>query len=149
MSDQQTQTSQDVTLTTSTTAESLPQAPEPIQSTFTSLVPMLLIFVVFYFLLIRPQEKKRKAQTQLVSTVKPGEEVLLHSGIYGKVVKVNENDSTLLLQVSKDSEIKVLQSAIADIISRKTPDTKASETKAPANTKTAANDKAATKKGKK
>ena len=73
----------------------------------------------------------------------------MHSGIYGKVVKVNENDSTLLLQVSKDSEIKVLQSAIADIISRKTADTKASETKAPANTKTAANDKAATKKGKK
>ncbi len=102
---------------------------------------MVLIFVVFYFLLIRPQEKKRKAQEQLVSTVKPGEEVLLHSGIYGKVVKVNENDGSLLLQVSKDTDIKVLQSAIADIISRKTA-AKIEEVKA------SANDKAA-KKGKK
>lgn len=118
MSSQQEPQTQDVTLTT-TTSEALPQAPEAAQSIFTSLAPMVLIFVVFYFLLIRPQEKKRKAQEQLVSTVKPGEEVLLHSGIYGKVVKVNENDNSLLLQVSKETDIKVLQSAIADIISRK------------------------------
>ncbi len=139
-SEQNTQT-QDVTLTTTTSAEGLPPAPEPVQSTLMSLAPMVLIFVVFYFLLIRPQEKKRKAQEQLVSTVKPGEEVLLHSGIYGKVVKVNENDSSLLLQVSKDTDIKVMQSAIADIISRKVA-AKAEEVK------TSANDKAV-KKGKK
>ena len=141
MSTQQETQTQDVTLTTSTTtSEGLPQAPDAApQSVFTSLMPMILIFVVFYFLLIRPQEKKRKAQEQLVSTVKPGEEVLLHSGIYGKVVKVNENDSSLLLQVSKETDIKVMQSAIADIISRKV---KTEEAKAPAN------DKAA-KKGKK
>ena len=139
-STQETQT-QDVTLTTTTTSEGLPQAPEAPQSIFTSLAPMVLIFVVFYFLLIRPQEKKRKAQAQLVSTVKPGEEVLLHSGIYGKVVKVNENDNSLLLQVSKETDIKVLQSAIADILSRKTV-AKVEETKTPANDK-------AIKKGKK
>lgn len=141
MSAQQDTPSQDVTLTTTTTSEGLPVAPEAPQSVFTSLVPMVLIFVVFYFLLIRPQEKKRKAQEQLVSTVKPGEEVLLHSGIYGKVVKVNENDNSLLLQVSKETDIKVLQSAIADIISRKTAP-KIEETKTPANDK-------ATRKGKK
>ena len=143
MPDQQT-SSQDASLISSTTAESLPQAPEPIQSTFTSLVPMLLIFGVFYFLLIRPQEKKRKAQAQLVATVKAGEEVLLHSGIYGKVVKVNENDSTLLLEICKDTEIKVLQSAMADIINRKTA---TSKEEAPVS-KSAATDKG-TKKGKK
>jgi preprotein translocase subunit YajC len=131
MSAQQEAQTQDVTLT-STTSEALPQAPEAAQSVFTSLAPMVLIFVVFYFLLIRPQEKKRKAQEQLVSTVKPGEEVLLHSGIYGKVVKVNENDNSLLLQVSKETEIKVLQSAIADIVSRKV---KAEETTKSADTK--------------
>ena len=138
-SQQANETTQDVSLTTSTTSENIPQAPEPIQSTFTSLMPMLLIFVVFYFLLIRPQDKKRKAQEQLISTVKPGEEVLLHSGIYGKVVKVNENDASLILQISKETEIKIMQTAIADIISRKAA---AAATKATE----AANDK---KKGKK
>ncbi len=139
---QQTEPTQDVTITTSATTEALPKAPETIQSTFMSLTPMLLIFVVFYFFLIRPQEKKRKAQAALISTVKPGEEVLLHSGIYGKVSKVNENDSTFTLQVSKDVEMKVLQSAIADIISRKADTSKVIEGKV------AANDKV-TKKGKK
>ena len=141
MSESQATQTQDVALTTTSASEALPVAPDSIQSTFTSLAPMVLIFIVFYFLLIRPQEKKRKAQEQLVSTVKPGEEVLLHSGIYGKVVKVNENDNSLLLQVSKETEIKVLQSAIADIVSRKAV-AKTEESKTPANDK-------ATKKGKK
>jgi preprotein translocase subunit YajC len=119
MSEPQITDNQDVVITASAAAESMPQAPDQIQSTFTSLIPMLLIFVVFYFLLIRPQEKKRKAQEQLVSTAKLGEEVLLHSGIYGKITKINENDNTIMLQISKDSEIKILQTAVADIVSRK------------------------------
>lgn len=120
MSVEQSPTTQDATITTSGTTANLPVAPEPVQnSILTSLGPMVLIFGVFYFLLIRPQEKKRKAQEQLVSTVKPGEEVLLHSGIYGKVTKVNENDSTMIVQIAENTEIKVMQSAIADIISRK------------------------------
>lgn len=86
---------------------------------FSSLVPMILIFVVFYFLLIRPQEKKRKAQEQLISTVKSGESVITHSGIHGKVTKVNENDSTVSLEVAKNVEVKIMKSAIADIVSRK------------------------------
>ncbi|MEY3197333.1 MAG: hypothetical protein RLZZ59_704 [Pseudomonadota bacterium] len=107
----------EVTVTTSASSE-MPQAPDQIQSTFTSLMPMLLIFVVFYFLLIRPQEKKRKAQEQMVSTAKPGEEVLLHCGIYGKITKVNEAEKTIIVEITKDTEIKVIQSAVADIISR-------------------------------
>lgn len=135
---------QDAAITTQATTGSLPTAPDSIQSTFTSLVPMLLIFVVFYFLLIRPQEKKRKAQEQLVSTAKPGEEVVLHSGLYGKIVKVNENDSTINVQIAENTEVKVMQSAIAEIISRK----KAVETTKAQDTKAAVEDKSK-KKGKK
>ncbi len=99
----------------------LPQAPEQIQGGgWTSLVPMVLIFVVFYFLLIKPQEKKRKQQEQLVSTVKPGEEIITHSGIYGKVVRVNENDGTAIISIGNNVEVKILKSSIADIPSRKT-----------------------------
>lgn len=84
----------------------------------TSLIPMLLIFVVFYFLLIRPQEKKRKAQEKLVSTVKPGENIVTHSGIFGKITKVNENDNSVNLEVAKGTDVKVMRSAIADILDR-------------------------------
>jgi preprotein translocase subunit YajC len=111
--------------------ENLPQAPEQIQGGgWTSLIPMVLIFVVFYFLLIKPQEKKRKLQEQLVSTVKPGEEIITHSGIYGKVVKVNENDGTAIISVGNNIEMKVLRSAIADIPSRKTTKVEVASSKA-------------------
>ena len=93
-------------------------APSPIESGWTSLVPMVLIFVVFYFLLIRPQEKKRRQQAQLVSEVKKGEEILTNTGLFGKVVEINDSDNTIMVQVAKDVEIKMLKNSIANIISR-------------------------------
>ncbi|HJD56241.1 MAG TPA: preprotein translocase subunit YajC [Rickettsia endosymbiont of Pyrocoelia pectoralis] len=87
-------------------------------SGLTSLVPMVLIFAVFYFLLLRPQEKRRKEREKLVSEVKKGEEVLTNSGIYGIVTKVNENDPNIEVEIAKDVHIKVLKTAIVDITSR-------------------------------
>lgn len=87
-------------------------------SGLTSLVPMVLIFAVFYFLLLRPQEKRRKEREKLVSEVKKGEEVLTNSGIYGIVSKVSENDPNLEIEIAKDVHIKVLKTAIVDITSR-------------------------------
>ena len=98
-------------------------APPPIESGWTSLVPMVLIFVVFYFLLIRPQEKKRRQQAQLVSGVKKGEEVLTNTGLFGKVTQINDSDNTIMVQVSKDVEVKMLKNSIADIISRSNKET--------------------------
>lgn len=89
-----------------------------LQSGLTSLIPMVLIFAVFYFLLLRPQEKRRKEREKLVSEVKKGEEVLTNSGIYGVVTKVNENDNNIEIEIAKDVRIKALKSAIADITSR-------------------------------
>jgi preprotein translocase subunit YajC len=79
---------------------------------------MVLIFVVFYFLLIRPQEKKRRNQETLVSGVKKGEEVMTNSGLFGVVTKINDSDNTVMVQIAKDVEVKVLKNSIADIISR-------------------------------
>jgi preprotein translocase subunit YajC len=79
---------------------------------------MVLIFVVFYFLLIRPQEKKRRQQAQLVSEVKKGEEILTNTVLFGKVVEINDSDNTIMVQVAKDVEIKMLKNSIANIISR-------------------------------
>ncbi|MES2215077.1 MAG: preprotein translocase subunit YajC [Pseudomonadota bacterium] len=105
----------------------LPQSPSSLSAGWTNLVPMLLIFAVFYFLLIRPQEKKRKAQEELVGGVKKGEEVLTTSGIYGTVTKINDSDHTIELTVANDLTIKMLKSAIADIVSRRQKGSKQEE----------------------
>jgi preprotein translocase subunit YajC len=64
-----------------------------------SLMPLLLIFVVFYFLLIRPQQKKMKQHRDMVATLKRGDRVLTAGGIIGSVVKVE--DAELLVEIAR------------------------------------------------
>jgi preprotein translocase subunit YajC len=112
-----TETSSDVPVTSDV-------APYP---AWYSMLPMVLIFVVFYFLLIRPQEKRRKEREQLVSGVKKGEEVITSAGIFGKVSKINDVDNSVNLIISENTEIKILKSAIVDILSRKNGDTSSNQ----------------------
>ncbi|MGI4776231.1 MAG: preprotein translocase subunit YajC [Janthinobacterium lividum] len=97
----------------------LPQAPEQILSGWTSMVPMVLIFIVFYFFLIRPQENRRRQQVSLVGGVKKGEEVLTTSGLFGKVTNVEGADNSIEIEIAENVRVKILKSAIVDIISRK------------------------------
>ncbi len=90
----------------------------PVESGWTSLVPMVLIFVVFYFLLIRPQEKKRHQQKKLVSEVKKGEEIVTNSGIFGIVSKINGSNDTIQVRIAKDVEVKMFKNSITEIVSR-------------------------------
>jgi preprotein translocase subunit YajC len=100
-------------------SETMPESPSAIETGWmTNLIPMVLIFCVFYFLLIRPQEKRRREQENLVNGVKKGEEVLTNSGIFGVVTKINDSDNIIHIQVAKDLEIKILKNSIADIVSR-------------------------------
>lgn len=98
----------------------LPQAPAPVTPGWTSFVPMILVVAVFYFFLFRPQEKRRKAHQAVLLTVKKGEEVLTNSGIIGTVSKINDSDNTVFVEVAGGLEIKMLKTAIADILSRST-----------------------------
>ena len=98
--------------------ESLPKAPDQFQSGWTSIIPMILIFVVLYFFLIRPQEKRRKQQEELVGGVKKGEEVVTSSGIIGVITKLID-DNKIEVEIAKDVQVKMLKSAIIDISSRK------------------------------
>ncbi|MFK7973970.1 MAG: preprotein translocase subunit YajC [Rickettsiaceae bacterium] len=109
--------------------ETAPVAPPETATNWTSIVPMVLIFVVFYFLLIRPQDKRRKQHASLVSSVKRGEEIVTNTGIFGTVTKINDSDNTLMIQIADDVEIKVLKTAVADIISRSKKEDKAKITK--------------------
>lgn len=96
----------------------VPDKPLSTESIFKNLAPMILIFVVFYFLLIRPQEKKRKRQETLVKGVKVGEEVMTNTGMFGKVTKINDSDNVIFLKIADGVEVKLLKSSIADITSR-------------------------------
>lgn len=111
----------DVIISTET-AEELPIAPPPVENSWFGFVPMALVFVMFYFFLIRPQEKKRKEHENVISTIKLGEEVMTSGGIFGTITKINTSEDTMLLRVAKDVEIKILKSAISDITSRKKVD---------------------------
>lgn len=71
----------------------------------------LLIFVVAYFFLIRPQSQKHKEQTKFVDTIAKGNEIVTTSGIYGKITKVDEGSVTL--EVSPKTYIRVLKSAVS------------------------------------
>ena len=75
-----------------------------------SFVPLILIFLLMYMFLIRPQQKRVKTQQQLVGSVQSGDEVRLSSGIHGVVNEVEED--IVWLEVAKDLELKVLRTAI-------------------------------------
>jgi preprotein translocase subunit YajC len=82
-----------------------------------SLMPLVLIFVVFYFLLIRPQQKKMKAHRELIAALKRGDKVLTAGGIIGTVVKV-EDDNTLLVEIAKDIRVRVARSTISELLDK-------------------------------
>ena len=85
-----------------------------------SFVPLILIFLLMYMFLIRPQQKRVKAQQQLVGSVQSGDEVRLSSGIHGVVNEV-EGD-IVWLEVAKDLELKVLRTAIDHRFTGSAPD---------------------------
>jgi preprotein translocase subunit YajC len=80
-----------------------------------SLMPLVLIFVVFYFLLIRPQQRKMKAHREMIGAVKRGDKVLTAGGIIGSVVKVEESDDVLLVEIAKDIRVR---STISDVLNK-------------------------------
>jgi len=84
-------------------------------------IPLILIFVIFYFFLIRPQQKKVKDHKQMVSTLKRGDEVVTSGGIVGKIERVLGDDKVDIL-ISEKVTVQVIQSTIQSLLNK--PDTK-------------------------
>ncbi len=80
-------------------------------------LPLILIFVVFYFLLIRPQQKKQKAHKAKVGAIVKGDEVITNGGILGKVTSVKGED-TIMVEISKGVEVKVSRHMVADVVDK-------------------------------
>lgn len=94
-------------------------APNPL----ISLAPMIFIFVIFYFLLIRPQQNARKKHQEMVSNVRRGDIVVTSGGIVGKVTKVLEGDDAdkVMVEIAENTSVKVVKATLSDVKSKTQP----------------------------
>ena len=106
-------------LSVSQTSLALAPAPAPGQQqtapTWTSFVPFLLIIVIFYIALIRPQQRRAKQHETLMKNLKAGDKVVVSGGIIGTIITVKEK--TLSVR-SADAKLEVLKSAVSEITER-------------------------------
>lgn len=91
-------------------AQAAPDAPAQPSALF-QFAPLIIIAILFYFLLIRPQQKKQKDHQKLVAGVKTGDEIVTNAGIHGIVTNVKE--TTLLLKVADNVKIELDRAAVA------------------------------------
>jgi preprotein translocase subunit YajC len=99
-------------------SDALAAAPEQQADPLMSLLPLVFIFVIFYFLLIRPQSKKAKEHKQMVEALAKGEEVVTNGGLLGKVTKVGDN--FIDLELAEGLTVKLQRNAVANIMPKGT-----------------------------
>ena len=80
-------------------------------------VPLILIFVIFYFFLIRPQQKKVKDHKSMVAALKRGDEVITSGGIVGIIERLHEDDK-IDLSISENVTVKVVKSTIQNLLTK-------------------------------
>ena len=81
-----------------------------------SLLPLVLIFVVFYFLLIRPQQKKQKTHREMLEALRRGDRVVTAGGIVGTITKASETELTV--EISEGIKVKVMRGMISDVLAK-------------------------------
>ena len=84
------------------------------------ILPIVLIFVVFYFLLIRPQQRKVKQHREMVAALRRGDRVVTAGGIIGSVAKV-VNDNEVLVEIAEGVRVRVVRSQISEVLSKTAP----------------------------
>lgn len=87
-----------------------------------SFLPFVLIIGIFYFLIMRPQQKKQKEQQRMIDALRKGDKVLTSGGFYGTISGIKEKEGTLVLKVARiskeDVEIEVTRSSVSRVISK-------------------------------
>jgi preprotein translocase subunit YajC len=93
----------------------------PKMEAFAQFVPLILIFAIMYFLLIRPQQKKVKEHQAMVAAVRRGDEVVTQGGLIGKVTKVKDGENEVEVEISEGVKVRVVQNTIANVQSKTEP----------------------------
>ena len=86
-----------------------------------SLVPLVLVFLIMYFLLIRPQQKKLKEHQALVAALRRGDQVVTAGGIVGRVTKVKDNDNEIEVEIAQGVNVRVVRGTIQSVVSKTEP----------------------------
>jgi preprotein translocase subunit YajC len=82
-----------------------------------SLIPLILLFGIFYFLIIRPQQQRMKAHQAMVAAVKRGDTVVTAGGLIGKVAKVKD-DGELVVEIADNVQVRVLKNTLTEVRSK-------------------------------
>ena len=83
-------------------------------------IPLILIFVIFYFLLIRPQHKRIKEHKAMVDSLNRGDDIVTSGGIVGKVVRVLEDDKAEV-EIAENVTVKIIKSTVSQVLSKTEP----------------------------
>jgi len=83
-------------------------------SGFTGFIPLILMFVIFYFLLIRPQQKRSKEHRQMVSNLKKGDRIVTSGGIHGRITGLD--DTTLTVEIADKVRVKVARGNVSAMV---------------------------------
>lgn len=94
-------------------AQAAPGAPQQ-PNLFMSMMPLIFIFIIFYFLLIRPQQKKAKEHAKLVESIKTGDAVVTNAGIHGVVTNVKEK--TVLIKIADNVKVEFDRAAVVTVV---------------------------------
>lgn len=92
----------------------LQQAPGGFDSILSSIVPFLLIIFIFYFLILRPQQKRQKERAKLLESIKKGDKIITAGGMHGLVEGLD--DKTILVKITDNVKVKMERSAVTTII---------------------------------
>lgn len=86
---------------------------------FASFIPLILMFVIFYFLLIRPQQKKTKEHRDMINNLKRGDRIVTSGGIHGTITAVS--DATLTVEISDKVRIKLTRNSVSGLLQPTAP----------------------------
>ncbi len=99
-------------------SDALAQGSEGGTGTLELILPLLLMFGIFYFLLIRPQQKKAKEHKNMVGTLSKGDEIITNGGLFAKIIAVDDN--FLTCKISDNVEVKIQRHAITSVLPKGT-----------------------------
>ena len=88
---------------------------------FGMIIPLVLMFVIFYFLLIRPQQKRAKQHQELIKGVRRGDTVVTNGGLVGKVTNAGDGENEIEVEIANGVRVKIVRGMLADVRAKGEP----------------------------
>ena len=85
------------------------------------LLPIILVMVIFYFLLIRPQQKRAKQHKEMLAAIRRGDKIVTSGGLVGTIIKVTDDSDTIDVEIAKGVKVQVVRTMVADVKGKTEP----------------------------